>query len=357
MRWKAVGYLSIFLIPLMMPLAAWVGQRFSLANLASWLPLFALFVVLPLADYLVGRDRHNPARSELAVLEAQRYYRVLTLLCLPAYLAALFYSGNYFATAGLSFSGKLGWLISQGVVGGIVAINVAHELIHKANKLEQAAGGILLASVCYGGFKVEHVRGHHVHVSTPEDASSAQFGENVYRFVSQSVPRNVVAAFKLEAERLRKLNLPTWHWKNELLLWHGLSALLCVTFITWLGWTGALFFVSQSIVAFVTLEIINYIEHYGLERQRLESGRYERTTHLHSWNSNYLLTNLLLFQLQRHSDHHENPRRRYQALLHYDASPQLPGGYASMFLLALVPPLWFALINPRVRAHRKLGAE
>ena len=353
MRWKAIGYFAIFLIPLLMPLAAWLGQRYGMPNLYAWLPIFALFVVLPIADYILGRDSQNPEHSELAILEAQRYYRVLTLLCVPAYLAALFYSGQYFATAELSVSGMLGWLLSQGVVGGIVAINVAHELIHKPSKLEQGAGGILLASVCYGGFKIEHVRGHHVHVSTPEDASSAPFGENVYRFVCNSVVRNVVAAYKLEAARLEKLNIPVWHWRNELLAWHGLSILMCVGFGFWLGLAGLGFFIAQSCVAFITLEVINYIEHYGLERQKLSNGRYERTTHLHSWNSNYLLTNLLLFQLQRHSDHHENPRRRYQALLHYDASPQLPGGYPAMFLLALVPPLWFSIMNPRVRAHRQ----
>ena len=353
MRWKAAGYSAIFLVPLLMPFAAWLGQFTGMANLYAWLPIFALFVLLPIADYIVGRDRQNPERSELAVLEAQRYYRVLTLLCVPAYLAALIYSGKYFVGAELSYFGIVGWLLSQGVVGGIVAINVAHELIHKASKVEQAAGGILLASVCYGGFKIEHIRGHHVHVSTPEDASSARFGENVYRFVCNSVLRNVIAAYKLEAARLKKLNMPVLHWRNELVLWHGLSALMCVGFGIWLGPAGAVFFLLQSIVAFITLEVINYIEHYGLERQKLSDGRYERTTHLHSWNSNYLLTNLLLFQLQRHSDHHENPRRRYQALLHYDASPQLPGGYPAMFLLALVPPLWFAVINPRVRAHRK----
>lgn len=354
MRWKAVGYGAIFLVPLLMPLAAWLGQCTGMANLFAWLPIFALFVLLPIADYIVGRDRQNPERSELAALEAQRYYRVLTLLCVPAYLAALIFSGKYFVSVQLTFAGSVGWILSQGVVGGIVAINVAHELIHKASKVEQAAGGILLASVSYGGFKIEHVRGHHVHVSTPEDASSARFGENVYRFVSNSVPRNMAAAYKLEAVRLKKHNRPVLHWQNEFLLLSGVSALFCLGFGIWLGPLGAAFFVLQSIVAFVTLEVINYIEHYGLERQMLNDGRYERTTHLHSWNSNYLLTNLLLFQLQRHSDHHENPRRRYQALLHYDASPQLPGGYPAMFLLALVPPLWFAVINPRVRAHQKV---
>lgn len=349
---KALGYLLIFVIPALMPLAAMLGSATGSPNLAAWSPLFTLFVLLPCADYLIGRDRSNPDTTALAALEAERYYRILTLLCVPAYLSALIYSGTYFVHAPLALSGQIGWLLSQGVVGGIVAINVAHELIHKPSKLEQAAGGVLLASVCYGGFKIEHVRGHHVHVSTPLDASSARYGQTVYGFVAGSVPRNVLAAFRLEAARLKKLGLGFFSRHNELLLWHGLSALLLLAFYLWLGTAGAVFFLVQSVGAFVSLEIINYIEHYGLERQQGADGRYERTTHLHSWNSNYLLTNLMLFQLQRHSDHHENPRRRYQALLHYDASPQLPGGYAAMFLLALVPPLWFAVINPRVQAHR-----
>jgi alkane 1-monooxygenase len=357
MRWKSLGYLLIFCIPALMPASAWMARNVLDANFAAWLPMLMLFVLLPLADYGIGRDTQNPDPSELAALEANRYYRALTLFCAPVYLLALAYSGAYFANTPLSLAGQMGWLLSQGVVGGIVAINVAHELIHKSAKLEQAAGGLLLASVCYGGFKIEHVRGHHVHVSTPQDASSARFGQNVYAFVAQSVPRNMAAAARLEAARLQKLGLGFWHWRNELLLWHGLSLLLLIAFTLWLGAAGAVFFIAQSIGAFVSLEIINYIEHYGLERQKLADGRYERTTHLHSWNSNYLLTNLMLFQLQRHSDHHENPRRRYQALLHYDASPQLPGGYAAMFLLALLPPLWFALINPRVRAHQAGSAS
>jgi alkane 1-monooxygenase len=353
MRWKALGYLLIFVIPLLMPLSAWLGGYFAAPNVTAWFALFSLFVLLPAADYVIGRDRQNPAPEAIAGLEAQRYYRWLTLLCAPACLAALAFSAHYYAHTPLSTLGQIGWLISQGVVGGIVAINVAHELIHKSSALEQSAGGLLLASVSYGGFKIEHVRGHHVHVSTPLDASSARFGQTVYGFVSRSIPRNIMAAFRIEAARLRKLGHSPWHWRNELWLLHGTSAALALALGVWLGPAGVVFFVVQSIGAFVSLEIINYLEHYGLERALQKDGRYERTTHLHSWNSNHLLTNLILFQLQRHSDHHENARRRYQALLHHDDSPQLPGGYAAMFLLALVPPLWFAVINPRVLAHRQ----
>lgn len=352
MHLKASAYLLVLLIPALMPCAALAGAHFGNANGWAWLPIIALFVALPGLDYLIGKTTDNPSTEQTTALETQIVFRALNLACLPVYLGLLVYSGWVFAHADLNWFGKLGWLVSQGVVGGVMAINAAHELIHKSSRLESTAGGILLSSVCYGGFKVEHVRGHHVHVSTPLDASSARYGQNVYAFVMQSVPRNVRAAFALEAARLRKLGLSPLHWRNEVLGWYALSLLMMAGFYGWLGTLGVLFFIGQSIGAFVSLEIINYVEHYGLERAMRADGRYERTTHLHSWNSSYLLTNLMLFQLQRHSDHHENPRRRYQALRHYDASPQLPGGYPAMFVLALIPPLWFRVINPIADRHR-----
>jgi alkane 1-monooxygenase len=347
-RLKAIGFTLFFLIPALMPISARLAALSGMPNLAAFFPLFCLFVLLPAADYLIGRDSQNPSAEQAQVLDGAIWYRVLTLLSLPVYLAILAWSARYFAHTSMSLAGKFGWLASQGVIGGIAAINVAHELIHKSSKIEPFFGGVMLAAVGYAGFKVEHLRGHHVHVSTPKDASSARFGENVYGFVLRGMPRNVRAAFALEAQRLNRINLPALHWRNELIWWYGLTLVLLALCTLWLGASGAVFFIAQAFGAALSLEIINYIEHYGLERQLDASGRYERTTHLHSWNSNYLLTNLLLFQLQRHSDHHENPRRRYQALIHYDASPQLPGGYAAMFLLALVPPLWFFVINPRV---------
>ncbi len=350
MNIKRYGYLTVLIVPALLPIAAWLGERYAAPDLAAWFPLLFLFVLLPLADYAIGRDPENPDTEEAERLERDPWYRMLTLACLPVYLALLVWSCAHFASAGFELGGTLGWLLSQGVVGGILAINVAHELIHKSGRLEATAGGLLLASVGYGTFKVEHLRGHHVHVSTPRDASSARFGQNVYAFVAQSIPRNVRNAWRLEAERLQRGDLP-W-WRNELLVWSALTLMLLCAFSMAFGALGGLFFVSQCLGAIVSLEIINYIEHYGLERREIAPGRYERTTHLHSWNSNYRLTNWMLFQLQRHSDHHENARRRYQALMHYDESPQLPGGYASMFLLALLPPLWFALIDPRVREFK-----
>jgi alkane 1-monooxygenase len=347
---KPLAYLLVFVVPALMPAAAWLAGHGVPPDLAAWFPLFFLFVLLPLADFAVGRDTRNPRdAAEMERLESQHAYRWITLACVPVQIALVAWSGAWLVDAGLGPAGIAGWLVSQGVVSGILGINVAHELIHKRERLEQWAGGVLLSTVGYHGFKIEHVRGHHVNVSTPLDRSSARFGQSVYPFMLRSLAGNLTAAWRLEAARLRQRGLRWWHWRNEMLWWTALWLAFGATMAAWLGPAGLAFFVVQGLGAALSLEIINYVEHYGLERRQVD-GRYERTTHLHSWNSAYRLSNLMLFQLQRHSDHHETARRRYQALLHHDDSPQLPGGYPAMFLLALLPPLWRRVIDPRVRA-------
>lgn len=351
--WKRLGFLFVFVVPALMPAAAWLGARMGMQNLMAWFPLFFLFVLLPLADYALGHDSHNPDGKANASLEHDAWFKGMTLAALPAQLGVLAWSGWHVVHAEFNVAGTLGWMLSQGIVGGILAINVAHELIHKDTTLERTAGGVLLTSVGYHGFKIEHVRGHHVHVSTPEDASSARFGQSLWHFLPRAFLRNTANAWELEATRMASRGKRWWSPDNELIRWSLLWLLLATGFFIWLGTMGLAFFVAQGVLAAGALEIINYIEHYGLERRRLASGRYERTTHLHSWNSDYLLSNLLLFHLQRHSDHHETPRRRYQVLLHHTDSPQLPGGYASMFLLAMCPPLWFRIVNPVLARWRQ----
>ena len=347
-RTKALAFLLVFLVPAQMPLAAWLGARSGWPNLMAWFPLFFLFVMLPAVDFLLGHDPANvPAEKEREVA-LDPWFKALTLLALPVQLLLIFWSGAWFVHAGLNALGMAGWLFSQGLVGGILAINTAHELIHKDGKLEPWAGGALLASVGYHGFKVEHLRGHHVHVSTPEDASSARFGQSLWHFLPRAIVRNTTSAWRLEADRLRKLGRSSFSWHNELLWWTALWLGFALIFALWLGPMGLAFFLLQGLFAAGSLEIINYIEHYGLERKKLDDGRYERTTHLHSWNSDYALSNLMLFQLQRHSDHHAFPKRRYAILRHHEDAPQLPGGYSAMFVLALCPPLWHRVIDPRV---------
>ena len=347
---KEWAYAIVFL-PLLLP---WMGLRYGMLTgydtlFWFWTPL-VVFVLVPIADFLVGRDTLNPSDQESRELATRPWYRTLTLLCLPLQLWNLF-SGALVASSLTEPLLWLAWLFSIGTISSVLAITVAHELIHKNAALEQLTGGMLLSTVCYGGFKIEHLRGHHVHVSTPEDASSARYGESIFTFVPKAIYRNSRNAIRLERERLQQKNLPFWSLHNEYLHWAVLSALLALSLMLIGGWLGLLFFVGQSLVAIVLLETVNYIEHYGLHRRQDEHGRYERVTHQHSWNSSYRLSNLLLFHLQRHSDHHAFPKRRYQILRHFDDSPQLPAGYPAMVVLAWLPPLWFAVMNPRVRAY------
>lgn len=349
---KKYAYLLVTLPSLLLLASVWLGEQYGYKDLFSFTTLFFVFVLVPLLDHAIGKDPVNPDEStQVPALSKEVFYRILTLLCLPLQIASIIYGGHVLMTHEFSWVGQFGWILSVGTVGAIVAINVGHELIHKEPKIEQWAGGLLFSCVCYGSFKVEHVRGHHVNVSTPADASSSRYGQTLYSFLPHAYLHNFLNAWKLEAAKLKRKGKNPLSLSNELIWWYAISfafAGLCA--FLW-GWAGLGYFLAQSFVAFSLLEVINYIEHYGLHRRKLDNGRYERTNVEHSWNSNYLLTNLFLFQLQRHSDHHANPKRRYQVLRHHDISPQLPSGYATMVVLALFPPMWFKIMNPRVEAY------
>ncbi len=336
-------YLLAYIPPALLPLAAWLGSLTGFSDAFAWLPLLVLFVVLPIVDAGLGPDTSRPPDdgAEFGKLQQAAAYRVLTIACVPMQWALLAWSLWHWQRADFDWAGSLGWILSLGVVGGVLAINVAHELIHKSGRLERTLGGLLLASVGYAGFKIEHLRGHHVHVATPLDPSTARLGESSFAFVGRGLLFNPARAWRLARTRRERA---------ELLGWHALTLTATIAVALWLGAGAALAFIAQAVVAAGALEVINYVEHYGLTRERTGEGRFGRITHAHSWNSNFLLTNVMLFQLQRHADHHAHPRRRYQSLRHHADSPQLPAGYAAMFLLALVPPLWRRVMDRRVVA-------
>lgn len=350
---KKWGYLAFWLVLLpVLPIAAFTGVESGTQDYWAFFIYIFIFGIIPILDYIVGKDPTNPDElTDVPAMSEDKSYRWLALAMVPIWFGVLFWSGWIFVHNDYSLLGQFGWILSIGTLGGIIAINLGHELIHKDPRIENWAGGLLLASVSYGGFKVEHVRGHHVTVSTPEDASSSQYNQGLYSFLPHAFVHNFTNAWRLEKEYLARKGKSFFSVDNELLWWYGISAALAVTFSVLWGWQGAAFFLGQSFFAALALEIINYIEHYGLHRRALENGKYERVTPAHSWNSNYLLTNLALFQLQRHSDHHAYAKRRFQVLRHYEESPQLPGGYASMYVLALFPPLWKKVMNPRVEAY------
>lgn len=353
LSFKKIGY-WLWLLPVaLLPLSYCMAQHSAHADAWAFLVPVLIFGVMPLLDALLGRDPANPEeRLQVPAMENELYYRILTLACVPVLLSMLGWGGWALAnTSAWSWIGQLGWTLSIGIVMGVVGITVAHELVHKDPSIEQNAGGLLLAAVCYAGFKVEHVRGHHVHVSTPECASSSRFGQSLYAFLPHAYLHNFLNAWRLEAERLKRKGLPVVCRQNELIWWYALSAMFALGFTLAFGWLGLGFFLGQSFAALTLLEIVNYIEHYGLHRRKQADGRYERTNPSHSWNSNFLMTNLILFHLQRHSDHHAYAKRRYQVLRHHESSPQLPNGYAGMVVLALFPPLWRAVMDPRVKAY------
>lgn len=356
---KKIGYMAPLLVALLPIVGFIVGQETRSWMITIGLMPFVLFVVVPILDWLIGRDPSNPSVAASAALSKDRYYRLLPMLCLPAYVVTLLFGAWVIANEPMSPLIMLGWIVSIGLVGSIVAITPAHELIHRPNKIEPFFGGTLLAMVSYGTFKIEHIAGHHIDVATPRDFTTARIDQSVFRFVFRSMTNNPGRA--LELERARRVQRgKTWDWyTSESVGWAAVSLGFCAICMLIVDtgslrapWVGGIYFFGQSFIAVALLEIVNYIEHYGLTRREYHSAdgsiEYEQVNHLHSWNANFAVTNALLFQLQRHSDHHAFGFRRYQALHHHPDSPQLPAGYATMVLVALVPPLWFHIMNPRL---------
>jgi alkane 1-monooxygenase len=241
-------------------------------------------------------------------------------------------------------------MLSTGITTGTIGITFAHELIHRPGRLELALGEILLATTSYTHFAIEHVYGHHRYVATPRDPATARLGESLFAFIPRCVIGSLASAWRIERERLAKRRRPWWHASNRMLRYGVTQVALYAAVAIWWGWLAALVLGAQAAIAFSLLETINYIEHYGLERREIAPGRYERVQPWHSWNSSHRLSNWLLINLARHSDHHLVASKRYQVLDHVAIAPQLPAGYAAMFLLAMCPPLWRRVMDPRVRA-------
>jgi alkane 1-monooxygenase len=312
-------------------------------------PIFA-FTVIPLLDMLIGDDRDNPPEAVVPMLEQQRYYRYVVYLATVVEYVAFVGAIWVVSTHTLAWYDYVGFALSLGVSTG-VSINTAHELGHKTQRFERWLARITLAPVAYGHFYVEHNRGHHVRVATPADPASARYGESFWAFLPRTVTGSIASAWQLERQRLARGGHSVWSWRNEVLQAWAMTVVLWSVVIAWGGARVVPFLLIQAAYGASLLEVVNYVEHYGLGRKQLPNGRYERCAPQHSWNSNHVVTNLFLYQLQRHADHHANPTRSYQALRHFDDAPQLPVGYAAMILLAYVPPLWFRVMNPRVVAH------
>ena len=346
---KRYAWLLGIIVPLS-PFFAWF--YWSLTDFGGFwfLGPVLVFVIFPLLDMAIGMDSTNPPDSVLKFLEQDRYYRWCTYLFIPIQYAGLVFACWMWAGGDLSLVESIGLALTMGVVGGI-AINTAHELGHKRASSEKWLSRVALAQTGYGHFFIEHNRGHHVKVATPEDPASSRLGESFWAFLPRTVSGSVRSAWGIETARLDRLGKSHWGIHNDIL---GAWAMTIVLFAGLGSVFGAVvlpYLLVQAVIGFSLLEVVNYLEHYGLRRQKREDGRYERCLPEHSWNSNNVASNVLLYHLQRHSDHHANPTRRYQALRHVDEAPQLPTGYAGMIVLAWFPPLWRRVMDPRLLDH------
>ncbi len=330
-----------------MPMAA-VALYFHLDQV--WmltLPLILSYVIIPMIDYVIGEDKNSPPEAIVSQLEDDTYYRWLTIAVVPVHFMALITIAWVVGTESLSASMMLALAIMAGGYSGM-SINTAHELGHKNTGLEKMLAKITLAVPAYGHFYVEHNRGHHLWVATPEDPSSARMGESIYTFALREIPTSVIRGFTLEKKRLPREGKSFWSTDNSILQSYTLSALLQGSLIYLFGWVMLPFLTLHNISAWFILTSANYIEHYGLKREKLANGRYEKCQPHHSWNANFIFSNIILFHLQRHSDHHANPTRRYQSLRNFDQIPQMPIGYHGMYMLAYCPPLWFRVMDKKL---------
>ncbi len=351
-RWhdrKRYAWLLGLIVPLL-PFISWgLVEATGLGVFWFYGPAL-IFAVFPLLDLLVGLDASNPPDSVIKWLEQDRYYRWCTYAFLPLQYAGLLFACWMWSHGGLSTFDSIGLALTVAMVAG-VAINTAHELGHKRASSERWLSKVALAQTGYGHFFVEHNRGHHVRVATPEDPASSRLGESFYEFLPRTVIGSLRSALEIEREHLARDGRRFWSVRNDILNAWLMSILLFAGLAVAFGPVVLPYLLIQAVIGFSLLEVVNYLEHYGLLRQAREDGRYERTAPEHSWNSNNVASNVLLYHLQRHSDHHANPLRRYQALRHFEEAPQLPTGYAGMIVAAAIPPLWRRIMDPRLMEH------
>jgi alkane 1-monooxygenase len=306
----------------------WLGQY--------WQAFLIFWVVVPLLDHLLGRSAQRSTAEELRRLERNPFFRFVLHAWLPLQLALIGWGAWLVASGGVAGGDAVLFTLSVGIATGGAGITIAHELGHRRARFDRLLSRVLLVTVSYGHFTIEHNRGHHVRVATPEDPASARYGEAFWAFLPRTLVGSLRHAWQLDRREV------LWSWLATFCVAAGLG----IAFGPW----AVAFFFGQSAMAVTLLEAVNYVEHYGLQRTRLADGRYERPAACHAWDAYGWLSNAFLVHLQRHADHHVHPTRPYAALQPQADSPQLPMGYPGMVPLAFLPPLWFAVMNPRVPA-------
>ncbi|MCB0704896.1 MAG: alkane 1-monooxygenase [Saprospiraceae bacterium] len=335
-----------YLLAYIAPLSAFAG--IYLGGFWSFGAIYVGFVFIPALELILPHSTKNFTPKLEEKKSQNQYFDWLLYLNIPILLLLLWYYFETVSIGGLSLLEIVGMSFNVGMIVGTIGINVAHELGHRQNILEQRMAQLLLCTALYMHFFVEHNRGHHKNVSTDLDPASAKRGEMIYLFWIKSLFGGYKNAWKLENERLSRAGKSSWSFSNQMIRFTMAEIMYLSFLISIWSWAILPYAFAVALIGILLLESVNYIEHYGLRRNRLASGRFEPVSPSHSWNSDHELGRIFLYELTRHSDHHFKATRKYQVLRHFQESPQLPVGYPGSILLALVPPVWFRLMNPQV---------
>lgn len=341
---RTLKYFTAYLLPVLVVISL------LSSGFLSYLAVFFSFVMLPILEFAIGKDEANLNEEDKMRAIKNKWFDIviyftvpIQLFCLGIFLFKVHHGWPDMFTL-------IGWITAMGMMCGVFGINVAHELGHRNTIHEKLMAKILLSTSLYMHFYIEHNRGHHRNVGTPADAATARKGESIYRFWLRSVVSSWISAWRIVKKERERKKLGVWSLKNEFIQYMAIQA--AILFVLWyfLGWQIAIAFLCAAMMGIFLLESVNYIEHYGLFRNKVNEFRYEDVEPIHSWNSDYILGRLLLFELTRHSDHHWDPAKHYQTLDSMPQSGNLPAGYPAMIVCALFTPLWFSVMDKRIPA-------
>ncbi|NMM47168.1 alkane 1-monooxygenase [Marinigracilibium pacificum] len=345
---KILKYSLVLILPVLVVLS------FYQKGISTYFPIIYAFGIIPLLELIFKPDPTNISSVEEELRKKDLRYDLVVYLMVPVQYFVLFMFLFNFTRLDLVLYEKIGMVLGMGMMCGVIGINVAHELGHRKKDYEKVMARMLLLTSLYMHFYIEHNRGHHKNVSTPEDPASARYNETVYGFYFRSIYNSYMSAWKIANDQQRKNRSAVFSLKNEMLQYQLIQILFSIGVYFLFGIEGLLAFLGAALIGILLLETVNYIEHYGLQRKQVSEGRYERVLPLHSWNSDHVVGRLMLFELSRHSDHHYIASRPYQILMHHDNSPQMPTGYPGMMIMALFPPIWFKIMNKKADDIRNL---
>lgn len=335
-------YFAAFLLPMT------VAVAFALEGWWTFFPVVFAFLILPVAESLIGKNTYNLSNVERELVEHDRFYDIIIYLTVAVHLAMLVWFLAIIPQHALTDKTTIGRIIAMGLMCGVFGINVAHELGHRTTRVEQFLSKVLLSTSLYMHFFIEHNKGHHRNVGTPEDAATARKGEMLYAFWVRSVAGTYLSAWKIENKERRRKKKRVWTLDNPMIQFQIVQVCLVLGIGYTAGGQAMIAFLLSAGIGILLLETVNYIEHYGLMRKKVNEFRYEDVTPVHSWNSDYAIGRLVLFELTRHSDHHTTPSKHYPLLDTTADASELPAGYPAMMLLAMIPPAWFHVMNKRI---------